>query len=43
MLKVQIGITDEDLDRLSPGLQKLMSAVPEAADWKIIAEVKQRA
>jgi len=39
MLKVQLGITDEDLDRLSPGLQKLMSAVPEAADWKIIAEV----
>ena len=39
MLKVQIGITDEDLNKLSPGMQKLMSAVPEGLKWKMIAEV----
>ena len=39
MLKVQIGITDEDLNKLAPGMQKLLSAVPEAMNWKIVAEV----
>ncbi len=39
LLKEAIGITDEDLDRLSPGMQKLLSKVPEALNWKMIAEV----
>ena len=39
MLKDSIGITDEDLNKLSSGLQKLLSAVPELLKWKIIAEV----
>jgi len=39
MMKQQIGITDEDIDRLAPGIQKLMSAVPQAMNWKVIAEV----
>lgn len=39
LLKDLIGITDEDLNKLSPGIQKLMSAVPEATKWKMIAEV----
>ena len=39
LLKSQIGITDEDLNRLSPGIQKLLSVVPEALKWNIIAEV----
>jgi len=39
MLKGNIGITDEDLDRLSPGIQKLLTFVPEMPKWRIIAEV----
>jgi len=39
LLKDQIGITDEDINNLSPGLQKLLSAIPELLKWKIIAEV----
>lgn len=39
MLKQGMGITDEDLDRMSPGLQKLMSAAPQMMGNKIIAEV----
>jgi hypothetical protein len=39
MLKQLIGITDEDLDRLPPGIRKLLSAVPQMANYKIIAEV----
>jgi len=39
LLKSQIGITDEDLNRLSLGIQKLLSRVPELLKWKIIAEV----
>lgn len=38
-LKVAIGITDEDLDKISPGYAKLLSIVPEAAAHKITAEV----
>lgn len=41
LLKSQIGITDEDINRLSPGIQKLLSAVPEAMKWKMIAEVTE--
>ena len=39
MLKQLIGITDEDLDRLPPGIAKLLSAVPQVVDYRIIAEV----
>jgi hypothetical protein len=39
MLKQLIGISDEDLDRLAPGIRKLLSAVPQMASYRIIAEV----
>jgi len=39
MLKQLIGITDEDLDRLPPGVRKLLSAAPQLAAYRIIAEV----
>jgi hypothetical protein len=39
MLKQLIGITDEDLDRLPPGISKLLSAAPQLAAYRIIAEV----
>jgi hypothetical protein len=39
MLKQIIGITDEDLDRLPPGIRKLLSAVPQMGNYRIIAEV----
>jgi hypothetical protein len=39
ILKQSIGITDEDLDRLSPGMSKLLSSVPQMVNYRIIAEV----
>ncbi len=39
--KQAIGITDEDLERLSPGMKKLLSDLPEKMKWKIIAEVTE--
>jgi len=39
MLKQLIGITDEDMDRLSPGVQRMLSAAPQVMGHKIIAEV----
>jgi len=39
ILKQSIGITDEDLDRLSSGMNKLLSGVPQFANYRIIAEV----
>jgi hypothetical protein len=39
MLKQLIGITDEDLDRLPPGVRKLLSAAPQLTAYRIIAEV----
>ena len=39
MLKQLIGITDEDLDRLPPGISKLLSIVPQMGNYRIIAEV----
>ena len=39
MLKQLIGITDEDLDRVPPGIRKLLSAAPQLAAYRIIAEV----
>ena len=38
-LKVAIGMTDEDLDKIAPGYAKLLSIVPEAAEYQIVAEV----
>jgi len=39
MLKEAIGITDEDLGKLSPGLQKLAAAVPQLLAYKFVFEV----
>ncbi len=39
--KQVIHITDEDLDRLSPGMKKLLSDLPEKMKWKVIAEVTE--
>jgi uncharacterized repeat protein (TIGR04076 family) len=39
--KKALGITDEDLDKLSPGMKRLLSNLPEKAKWKIIAEVTE--
>ncbi len=39
--KQVIGITDEDLDRLSPGMKKLLSDLPEKTKWKVVAEVTE--
>ena len=39
--KQAINITDEDLGRLSPGMKKLLSNLPEKMKWKIIAEVTE--
>jgi uncharacterized repeat protein (TIGR04076 family) len=39
LMKDLIGITDEDLDKISPGQQKMLSVLPEAPNFKIIAEV----
>ncbi len=41
MTKQAIGITDEDLERLSPGMKKLLSDLPEKMKWKVIAEVTE--
>jgi hypothetical protein len=39
VLKQQIGITEEDLNRMPPGISKLLSAVPRIVNYRIIAEV----
>jgi uncharacterized repeat protein (TIGR04076 family) len=41
IIKQTIGITDEDLERLSPGMKKLLSDLPEKLKWKVIAEVTE--
>ncbi len=41
MTKQAIGITDEDLEKLSPCMKKLLSDLPEKMKWKIIAEVTE--
>ena len=41
MTKQAIGITDEDLERLAPGMKKLLSDLPEKMKWKIVAEVTE--
>jgi uncharacterized repeat protein (TIGR04076 family) len=41
IVKQVIKITDEDLDRLSPGMEKLLSNLPEKMKWRIIAEVTE--
>ncbi len=41
IIKQAIGITDEDLERLSPGMKKLLSDLPEKMKWKIISEVTE--
>ena len=39
ILKQLIGITDEDLDRISPGIQRFLSGISQLGQYKIIAEV----
>ena len=39
VLKQLLGITDKDMDRISPGFQKLWSAFPQMGGHRIIAEV----
>jgi len=41
IVKQAIGITDEDLERLSPGMKKLLSDLPAMMKWKVIAEVTE--
>jgi uncharacterized repeat protein (TIGR04076 family) len=41
IVKGVINITDEDLDRLSPGMKRILTNLPEKAKWKIIAEVTE--
>lgn len=41
LIKEQIGITDEGLDKVSPGYSKLISGIPELIKWNIIAEVTE--
>ncbi len=41
IVKQAIGITDEDLARLSPGMKKLLTDLPEKMKWKVIAEVTE--
>ena len=41
IVKQTIGITDEDLDKLSPGMERILSNLPDKAKWKIIAEVTE--
>ncbi len=41
IVKQAIGITDEDLERLSPGMNKLLSDLSEKMKWKVIAEVTE--
>ena len=39
--KQVIGITDEDLGKLSPGMNKLLTNLPDKLKWKVIAEVTE--
>ena len=39
MLKEGIGITDEDLDKLAPNIQKLLSSAPQMMSYKFVFEV----
>ncbi len=41
IIKQVLNITDEDLDRLSPGMKKLLSNLPDKMKWRIIAEVTE--
>ncbi len=41
IVKEAIGITDEDLAKLSPGMERILSNLPDKARWKIIAEVTE--
>ncbi len=39
--KQVISITDEDIERLSPGMAKLLSDLPDKMKWRVIAEVTE--
>ena len=41
IVKGVIDITDEDLDKLSPGMKRILSNLPDKAKWKIVAEVTE--
>ncbi len=39
IVKQVIGITDEDLEKLSPGQKKLLTDLPDKMKWKVVVEV----
>ena len=41
ILKQAINISDEDLERLPPGLKKLVSDLPAKTKWRVVAEVTE--
>lgn len=41
MLKQAIGITDADLNKLSPNIQKLLGNMPELMKHRLVAEVTE--
>jgi hypothetical protein len=41
IMKQTIGITDEDMEKLSPNMQRFLSDIPEKMKWKVIAEVTE--
>jgi hypothetical protein len=41
IVKQAIGITDEDLEKLSTNMRRFLSNIPEKMRWKVIAEVTE--
>ena len=41
ILKQAINISDEDLERLPPGVKKLISDLPDKLKWRVVAEVTE--
>ena len=41
ILKQVINISDEDLERLAPGIRKVVSDLPNKMRWKVVAEVTE--
>jgi hypothetical protein len=41
IVKQVIGISDDDLERLSPNMKSFLSDIPEKMKWKVIAEVTE--
>lgn len=41
IIKQAIGITDEDLEKLSPGMKKQLTDLPDKMKWKVVVEVTE--